>query len=254
LSTPAEGSPGEPGGAGERVTVRDLADTLGVKAAELWEGLEVPVGKDAEGKPIYANLAQVRDSFTEAQTMKAERQAWDEEKTATELRHMQLRGELDQVLELVGPLVTPEVQRVLQNQTARALERERRLLLEAIPAWKDPARFASDRDMIADFFRDTYGVPRVRIESLSDHVTIRIAYDMARFAQQRKALEEARLKGKKPGSARAPSAPVAREGGQAPLGKRLGDIVRQGRNSQTREGKAAAIGALLRATGGVQKG
>jgi hypothetical protein len=238
---------GESAGEGERVTVRDLADHLGVKAAELYEDLQVPVGKDADGAVQYVTLSEARAAVQKLREVEGTRQKWDDDKTTTELAFMQARRELGTVLDLIGPAISPEVAAIVQRQDQRTLERERGLLLTALPEWKDPARLMADRDIMAAHLAP-YGFSRLEVEALRDHRIARYVHDQAKRERRAKEIAEAARKKPLPQN-QAPTGTRAHPGARPSLQTRLAGIVKQGQSAKTREGKASAVAALLRETG-----
>lgn len=67
-----------------------------------------------------------------------------------------------------------------QEDHARTLPQEKEKLLQAVPEWKDPARFKVDRQSMLDYGK-TRGFSDVELSTLTDHRFVQVLHDAARF-------------------------------------------------------------------------
>jgi hypothetical protein len=239
----ADGDEGDEAG---KVTPASLAKVLGVDADQVYAELEVPLGKDAEGAMQYATLETLKREHIELGKLKAGREDWEHEKTAQELRHMTLRREVGAVLDLIGPYVSPEVGRLIAEQDRRSLERERVLLREAVPEWRDSAVVQADRELIAQYLKP-WGFDALELDAQRDHRVLRFLRDHAMRDKRARELAAASRKPKPVPKGQAPTG-ARNQGGRPSLAQRVGAIVKQGQGATNQAGKTAAIGALLRET------
>ena len=233
---------GEEAAAGP-LTVAELAKTLGVNTGELYKELLVPVDTGEEGERV--SLEVLRKGYVGAKTLERERESFETDADRRSLEFMQARAELERLGELILPNAPREVVEKFQGVLLQREARERALLLEAVPEWKDAAKFAADRSSMIEFLKP-WGFSAADVYAIGDHRIARFVRDMSREAK-RKADAERKARERGNGEVKKGQAPDGRVS-VSPLRVRLANIVKAGRAAQTPEAKTQAIGALLRGT------
>lgn len=246
----------EAGAAGDdSVTVAELAKSLGVRPGELYDQVKVEVeviGADGEKTRAPVSLGELRRGYVDAKRLERDREAFETDSDKRSLAFMQTRAELEALGGLIAPHAPREVVDRMQAMIGERDAREKVLMLEAVPEWKDSGRFVADRSMMIEFLKP-WGFKAADVLAIADHRIARFVRDMARQARrsaeaERKARERGSGAGANgEGKPRGQGAPDGRRS-VAPLKARLANIVKAGRAATTQEGKTQAIGALLRAT------
>ena len=234
---------GEEAAAAGPLTVAELAKTLGVNTGELYKELMVPVDTGTEGERV--SLEALRKGYVEAGKLERERETFEADADKRSLEFMQARAELERLGELILPNAPREVVDKFQGVLLQREARERALLLEAVPEWKDAAKFAADRSSMIEFLKP-WGFSAADVYAIGDHRIARFVRDMSREAK-RKADAERKARERGNGEVKKGQAPDGRVS-VSPLRVRLANIVKAGRAAQTPEAKTQAIGALLRGT------
>jgi hypothetical protein len=126
-----------------------------------------------------------------------------------------------------------EQARMQQYQAAQHLEGERQLLIETIPAWKDPATAKAEKAAIRAFAVKTYGLEDAQLRQTYDHRVVKVLYDAYQAYKGNAKVSEAIKKTDEP-------RPVLKKQGRSykPTGSRVSDA--QKRLSKERSMSAAA--------------
>jgi hypothetical protein len=173
-------SEGEPEGEGQsdeekpRLKLADLAGKLGVKARDLYDQVEIPMGGDqvmtlgeikdlaSQGKKALADIASVRET--------ADNQS----------RELMLqRADLTKAAEMLAPFLKPEQQDHLAALNAKNTEREVKLLMGALPAWKNQDTAKKELGRMHKTVA-AYGISASELDALvQDHRLVRLLRDVA---------------------------------------------------------------------------
>jgi len=196
-------------------TLDELAETLGVKAASLYD-VEIPSSRAGE-KPytlgMLKDLAKERDDFQLA-TLKLEDERREHEREKVNAEE-ELRLQLSVLpADQLKPESVAKVRKMLEARRAKA----RAEILESIQDWRDPVKRESDLQAIAEQLKG-YGIHGEFLLANLSAPVMKYLRDMQRLdARVRKALaavEERKSKGKGPGA--------RREGGRKQRSQANGD-------------------------------
>jgi len=241
---------GDGDGATGPVTVAELAKALGTKPGALMDDLQVEVdlvGEDGAKVVQSVTLGDLRRGYIGAETLRKERESFEQTSEAKGLEFMRTRADLESLGAAILPHVPQQVQAEFAAWQHKQIERERTLAHEAIPEWRDPSKFQADRGMMIEHLKP-WGFTAADVYAIGDHRIAKYVRDNARKAQRAAEAEQrARNAGKpKPGQGPAPGVK------QSALRQRLANIVQTGRAAKTEAEKTAAVGALLRTTGAIK--
>jgi hypothetical protein len=181
----------------EQLQVKDLADRVGMKAADLYDQLQVPL-PDGRGsvsldelKGAYLETAAREDQRAE---FELERETFADDRNRRELQDIRLQRELASVMQFVQEL-PPELVEQGQAAHAETMAREQELLYRALPELRDPVKFDQLRQTQIETARE-YGFTRGEVDSISDHRLIVLLRDLSELkrdkAENLKRLREAR--------------------------------------------------------------
>ena len=95
----------------------------------------------------------------------------------------------DKLRELIaanGGEVPPEVQTQMREQLQQHLQREHNAMLEAIPEWKDPSTFQTERQELFKLFQ-SYGFNEDDVAQIADHRPLKMARDLMRLMNKQHA-------------------------------------------------------------------
>jgi hypothetical protein len=141
--------------------------------------------------------------------------------------------------------VKQEQQQIQQQQFNETLQKERELLNEVIPSWRDPEVAKQEKSEIRDFAKSHYGLTDSDLQSAYDHRLVRILYDAysanKSLAQGKQAIKEAQEPTVKTARVRgrSPQGPTTRR--QTNFNKAMGRLEKSG----STEDATAAFAALL---------
>ena len=136
-----------------------------------------------------------------------------------------------------------DVVALLNQDRSERLERERALLYSAVPEWKDSVKHAADRKAMIDYLKP-WGFTSADVAAIEDHRVARFVRDQMNAARRTRDAEDRARKAKQQGAnAEEPTPGRHRPSGFA---VRVRSIIEQGKAATTAEGKAEAVGALLR--------
>lgn len=142
--------------------------------------------------------------------------------------------------------VKQEQQYIQQQQFNETLQKERELLNEVIPSWRDPEVAKKEKSEIRDFAKAHYGLTDADLQSAYDHRLVRILYDAysanKSLSQGKQALKEsqeptvktARVRG------RSPQGPRTRR--QTNFNKAMGRLEKSGSTADATAAFAALLG------------
>ncbi len=194
------------------VKLKDLAEKAGIKLEDIYAAV------DGKGR-TYSEMSDGAESFGQLNT---DRQTFEQDRNAFRLEKAQAE---QQVADIVSLLPQGQVPEGLQQQLAAArnqtLEREQRLLLAAVPEWKESAQRTADIEAINEHL-SAFGFNANDLNLVSDHRLL----NYFRF----NALAEGRLK-----------TILAVEPKAAPKGQK------RGRGKSESDGKGIDIAAMVTA-------
>jgi hypothetical protein len=188
---------GKPGETPDKVTPQDLAaiaERLGVKVEELYK-VKVPASAGREAMTI----GQIKDRFTEWDSLEADRLALSEERVQEAARVQAARDEFKELIAIIPKQhLNADALQAAARRLAQRGEQERAALIESIPEWKDDAKRNADVAGISESLK-AYGLPASFVHSINSAGLLRFIRDaVRREAQVRKALEGVRKVQKKP--------------------------------------------------------
>lgn len=245
----ARGGEGE-AGESERIAPAELARALGVKEGELFANLEVEVElTDQAGVKSRQSvtLGDLRRGYRDAESLRSERESFEQEREAQSLEAMQSRRYFERVARELAPYVPKDVVGLVNQERAERIERERALLYAAVPDWKDPAKHAADRTAMIAYLKP-WGFTAADVAAIEDHRVARCLRDHMRAAQRTRDAEERSRKAKAGGaSAETPTPGRTTTRPQNGLALRVRSIIEQGKAAKTTAEKVSAVADLLNA-------
>lgn len=165
------------------LTVKALAEKLGIKPAELYKDLQISVG-DGE----VMSLSTVKDRAQElvrADTLLAEA---EENKTAAENEILRMTNELSLVAQRLGRQPTDAEKAEAQALRGNYVKEQNQLAVAAIPEWKDKAAQATELELMGATLVE-YGFSPAEIQNTVDHRQVKLIRD---YAALRKRLKDAK--------------------------------------------------------------
>lgn len=147
----------------------ELAETLGVQKADLYD-IQIPfdVGDDVE----FKTLGEIKDSFRERDSIEVDRLTWEETKAKKESQLALATGELQELVSMLPKAaLSQELLQAVARRRAQTQERETRLVYAVIPEWSDEKNEAADRDEMRAHMAQ-YGFPENALDSIYDHKTL----------------------------------------------------------------------------------
>lgn len=181
----AEQEPPEP----EKVpeTLTDLAETLGVDAAGLYD-VRIPL---ADGESF--TLGEIKDKVQDLKRSETLLATTQQQKAETENELLRQRRELMLVQQSLGREPTEQERRQATQQWEQYVSRETQLQQAAIPEWSDPEQAKVDRQAIKSLL-DEYGLTPNEADQVHDHRQLKLLHD---YRQLRDAVKDvAKLKAK----------------------------------------------------------
>lgn len=163
------------------VKLSAVAEKLGLADAELYDKLEIPMGgnqvltlgevKDMaiEGKKAMADIANVRETAdNQSRELMIERQ------------------ELYRAAELLAPVLTPKAQEQLEAHKSATNAREIKLLLAALPTWKNQDTAKKELGRMEQLAAK-YGISGTELAALvQDHRLVKMVRDVSVLAPEKK--------------------------------------------------------------------
>ena len=152
-----------------------------------------------------------------------------------------VRAQRSQQLEAVKQ----EQQALQQQQFNETLQKERELLNEVIPAWKEPEVAKKEKREIRDFAKKHYGLSDADLQNAYDHRLVRILYDSFQY---HKSMNDGKTKMKEASEPTVKTARVKGRSARGPVSKRQTNFNKaMGRleKSGSTEDATAAFAALL---------
>ena len=152
-----------------------------------------------------------------------------------------VRAQRSQQLEAVKQ----EQQALQQQQFNETLQKERELLNEVIPAWKEPEVAKKEKSEIRDFAKKHYGLSDADLQNAYDHRLVRILYDSFQY---HKSMNDGKTKMKEASEPTVKTARVKGRSARGPVSKRQTNFNKaMGRleKSGSTEDATAAFAALL---------
>ena len=201
-------TPPEPTEGPITLTVKDLADKLDIKPAELYSSLQIDVGGKSislsEFKDRAKDLQRADDMLTDAR----DHALTSENDLLRKNRALQLAMQ-----QLGRPLTDAEVQRAATIHNEYAREQEA-LSVAAISDWKDPARQNADYKLIGALLSD-YGYTPAESGAIHDHRLVKILRDFSTLTERLKLAGKSEVVTNRPGGkSRRKSAPSTKTAGE----------------------------------------
>lgn len=181
---------------GKPKNLADLAETLGIKVADLY-ALEIPF--DNNGVAEHKTLGELKDAVAERSAFEVDKLAWEEAKTG---RETQLARSMQELQEIIGMLprsaISDKLVQAVTRKRAEVQEVESRMTRQVIPEWSDET--VEERDRVAmRAHLSEYGFPTNYLDQLVDHKTLRyIRESMLRQKRIERALAQVKTV-RKPG-------------------------------------------------------
>jgi len=226
-------APSAPGDTDDVVTLADLAKHLELEPSDVYE-MQIPIG---EG--VTATLGQLKDEFKEYGPAKEYKQALEQDRGEFEKQVLQTRAELNAIVSAIPNEMRESIITAGREHQAQWAKQQETAVLEAIPDWQDADKRAKDRALIIEYGAE-YGFSEPEMTYTQDARTLRMLRD---FATMRRELQEMRAAAKaKPGKA----SPAGRSANQIKSGRKLSQLLKQGKSNPTIQGKAQVVSQLIR--------
>jgi hypothetical protein len=218
---------GEDAGAPE-LTPTTLAERLGIKPADLFRDLKIPVdGGDAMTLEEFKDAGKDLRGVKQAQSDLAEQRVKFENDTMTQ------RQQLQAAIGKIPPnLLTDDLIREVQGEHDHHVETERRALLAVRPDLGDSGKWGTTRDLLIAHLKP-YGFHAIEVDSIIDHRLAKYVIDNAereaRLVELKASvdLDDPKLAGSKPKPAaqrpKAPDKPTRRRGPKT-LGDKAAEV------------------------------
>lgn len=156
----ADSPDGEAGDDDEYLSIRDLADSLGLEASEVY-GAVVDMGQDADGNRKVMSIGEIKDALRDTEEIRQRQQNFDEESRQFELdkdnsmRHlMTLANELQR---LSGGRINSDVMAALREADAQHEKRQEATLLNFVPEWRNSKTRVTEQAEVFDWWQSRYG-------------------------------------------------------------------------------------------------
>lgn len=179
-------------------TLNDLAETLGVEVAELYD-LEIPLGV-GDGDEVKT-LGEFKDIAQNSAQLEVDRLAWEEQKTQDEQRILRSNQELAELVKMLPrAALSEQFLNAVRERRTEAMRAEDMATLDAIPNWKNDDSRAAERARMAEHL-SAYGFPSDYLDHVVDHRTVKYIRDnMLRQERIERALSQVKTV-RKPGHA-----------------------------------------------------
>ena len=157
----------------EKVTVKAVAERLGVDPSEVYATLKVAL---ADGEEL--SISELKDRVKPQAEIETLKQNLTKARGEWEADQIRQTRELQAILNAIPQqAVSPQLLELHQSQRAERLSREREALLRAIPEWADTGVITAERKQLSDYLAET-GWPEGTVDQIEDHrlfVTLRAA-------------------------------------------------------------------------------
>jgi hypothetical protein len=159
--------------ADEVVTFKELAEHAGITPGQLYN---VKVGL---GRGKSATLGELKDAYKGAGELQLERDTWDEEREAAHSELLEAQRQIVETLSVMpANAVPPGLRARLDQQQHQHLEKERALLYNALPEWRNEKTRSAEKDTIYALAK-RYGVSKAETQNITDHRFVRMLRDYA---------------------------------------------------------------------------
>lgn len=177
------GQPGEKPRKAKPESLEAIAQALGIEVSELYS-VKVPAGGGREAMTV----GQLKDRFTEWDSLEADRLAWSESKVEQEGRLAQAKQELQELFSIIprDKLLNPDLLRGVAARVAARNQAQAAQVLEAIPEWKDEAVQRAARAELSTMLSG-YGYTPAEVNAIRDPRLLKFLRDANRREQQVKA-------------------------------------------------------------------
>lgn len=165
-------------------TLADLAEHLGIESKDLYNELEIPMGKDAE--PI--TLGQFKDRVKELNDLDGVRDELHAQREEHTRERMAMRAELNQLMAILPPQLREEWTRAAGDRNRDYQFQQERQTLEAMPEWRDANTRREEEAAIVSVGNE-YGFSQAEIEATYDHRSRRVLRDLANYRKREKAID-----------------------------------------------------------------
>ena len=216
------------------VTVKDLAEKLGVDAKDLYDELQIPLGDDTS-----ITLGQFKDRVKDLRDIDATRQEVTESRDKYERDLMSTRAEINALINVIPPEIRAQVMSAAQDRSKAYEQEQRAAVLEAIPDWNDSDIRAKDRDRIVAMGSE-YGFSEPEITYTQDARTLRMLNDFMRLRERVAGMDVAAKR--KPGQVG--KSPAGRKVNQS--SRRLAQAVGMAKASRDSRTKSSVISELIK--------
>ena len=214
------------------VTVKELAEKVGVEAKDLYDELVIPLGDDET-----TTLGEWKDRVKSLKSLDEERADITQIRNDYEKSLLQTRTELSALMQLLPEENRAELVKAAQERAGNYETEQQQAVLEAIPAWKDQDQLAKDRAGLVDMGSE-YGFSEHEITYTQDSRTLRMLHDFLRLRERINSIETA-TKRKSAGPNKA-GKPV-----KAVKGSKLAQAIRAAKASPDNRVKEAVVSQLI---------
>jgi hypothetical protein len=158
-----------------------LAERLKATPDKLY-GIKVPLA-DGESRTI----GELKDGYRTADQLRVERDKFHVERTQLDQDKRQALADLTAIMDrLPAQAVTPEAVQAVQQVHGEHLKRELAQLLETVPEWKDPVRYAAERPVMESYAAGLGFSPQ-DVAAITDHKVLRLLRTAALADKETKA-------------------------------------------------------------------
>ena len=216
------------------VTVKELAEKLGVDAKDLYNDLAVPLG---DGETV--TLGEFKDRVKDLRELDAQKEQFTEAQSQASRDSLAQRAEMSELLGLIPAEMREQLVKAAGDRHQGYIQQQQQEVLEAIPEWRDQDTLARDRDAIIALGNE-YGFNSQEITATHDARTLRMLHDTVRLRER---LNTADANSKKQSKARAGSPGKTQN---KRTGSKLKQAVQRAKDSNDPRDQHAAVSEILR--------
>ena len=169
------------------LSVKELAEKLDMKPAEVYAALKIKVG-DSE-----VSLSEFKDSANDLTRANELRELAESHKTDSENEILRQRREIAIAQQRYQP--TEEEKQAADVEFQAYVQSENNAALRVIPEWKDPAQQKAGLDAIASLLND-YAFGPAETATMVDHRYLKLMNDFAQIRDRLKRAGDSIVKGK----------------------------------------------------------